>query len=129
LTIARDGKQEAVEASIGEIPQNAASAEREAAQPGSGKPANALGMELLPLDPQLRKEFEGAKGPERGGGRPGHERQPGGRSRDSAGDVIVSVDQKPVTTPESAVTQLKEAAAQGNVLLLLNRHGMSQFVG
>lgn len=45
------------------------------------------------------------------------------------GDVIVSVDQKPVTTPESAVTQLKEAAAQGNVLLLLNRHGMSQFVG
>lgn len=26
------------------------------------------------------------------------------------GDVIVSVDQKPVTTPESAVTQLKEAA-------------------
>lgn len=45
------------------------------------------------------------------------------------GDVIASVDQKPVTTPESAVTQLKEAAAQGNVLLLLNRHGMSQFVG
>ena len=45
------------------------------------------------------------------------------------GDMIVSVEQKPVTTPESAVTQLKEAAAQGNVLLLLNRHGMSQFVG
>jgi hypothetical protein len=45
------------------------------------------------------------------------------------GDVIVSVDQKLVTTPESAATQLKEAAAQGNVLLLLNRHGMSQFVG
>ena len=45
------------------------------------------------------------------------------------GDVIVSVDQKPVTTPESAVTHLKEAPAQGNVLLLLNRYGMSQFVG
>ena len=35
-----------------------ASAEREAAQPGRGKPANALGMELLPLDPQLRKELK-----------------------------------------------------------------------
>ena len=52
-----------------------------------------------------------------------------GDLRVQPGDVIVSVDQKPVTTPESAVTQLKDAAAQGNVLLLLNRHGMSQFVG
>jgi hypothetical protein len=43
--------------------------------------------------------------------------------------VIVSVDQRPVTTPEGAAAQLKQAAAQGNVLLLLNRHGMSQFVG
>jgi serine protease Do len=45
------------------------------------------------------------------------------------GDVIVSVDQKPVASPENAATQLKQAAAQGNVLLLLNRHGMSRFVG
>ena len=45
------------------------------------------------------------------------------------GDVIVSVDQKPVTTPENAATELKEAAAHGNVLLLLNRHGRSEFVG
>ena len=44
LTIARDGKQKTVEASIGEMPQSVASAEREAAQPGSGKPANMLGM-------------------------------------------------------------------------------------
>jgi hypothetical protein len=50
-------------------------------------------------------------------------------TRIQPGDVIVSVDQKLVTTPESAATLLKEAAAQGNVLLLLNRHGMSQFVG
>jgi hypothetical protein len=50
-------------------------------------------------------------------------------TRIQPGDVIVSVDQKLVTTPESAATLLKEAAAQGNVLLLLNRDGMSQFVG
>ena len=43
--------------------------------------------------------------------------------------MIVSVDQKPVTTPENAATRLKEAANQGNVLLLLNRHGMGRFVG
>ncbi len=89
LAIVRDGKQKTVEASIGEIPQNVASAERETAQPGSGKAANALGVELLPLNSQLRKELKAPKD----------------------------------------LTQLKEAAAQGNVLLLLNRRGMSQFVG
>jgi serine protease Do len=54
---------------------------------------------------------------------------PAGELGVQPGDVIVSVDQKPVTTSDNAATQLKEAAAQGNVVLLLNRHGMSQFVG
>jgi serine protease Do len=42
LTIVRDGKQRTVEASVGGMPRNVASAEREAA-PGGGKAANALG--------------------------------------------------------------------------------------
>ena len=129
LTIVRDGKQETVEASIGQIPQNVASADREAAQPGSGNTANALGMQLLPLDPQLRKELKVPKdlnGVVVGQVATG---SPAGDLGIQPGDVIVSVDQKPVTTPESAAAQLKEAAAQGNVLLLVNRHGMSQFVG
>ena len=41
----------------------------------------------------------------------------------------MSVDQKPVETPLKAAEQLKEAAAKGNVLLLVNRKGSSQFVG
>ena len=129
LTIVRDRKQKTVEASIGEMPQNVASAERAAAQPGSGKAADALGMELLPLDPQLRKELKVPK--DQNGVVVGQvaSGSPAGDLGIQPGDVIVSVDRKPVTTPESAATQLKEAAAQGNVLLLLNRHGMSQFVG
>lgn len=39
------------------------------------------------------------------------------------------MDKKPGATPENAAVQLKEAAARGNVLLLLNRHGMCRFVG
>ena len=89
LTIVRDGKQKTVEASIGEMPQNVASAEREAAQPGSGKAANALGMELLPLDPQLRKELKVPKD----------------------------------------LNSVKGGGGSRRVLLLLNRRGMSQFVG
>jgi serine protease Do len=129
MTVVRDGKQRTVEASIGEAPQNVASAERESTQPDSGKTANALGMELLPLNPQLRKELNVPKdlnGVVVGQVASG---SPAGDLGIQPGDVIMSVDQKPVATPENAASQLKEAAAQGNVLLLLNRHGMSQFVG
>ena len=45
------------------------------------------------------------------------------------GDVIVSVDRQPTTTPQQATAALKQGAAKGNILLLLNRHGTSQFVG
>lgn len=129
LTIVRDGKQRTLEASIGEMPQNVASEEREATQPGSGKTANALGMELLPLEPQLRRELKVPKdlnGVVVGQVASG---SPAGELGIQPGDVIVSVDRRPVTTPEGAAAQLKQAAAQGNVLLLLNRHGMSRFVG
>jgi serine protease Do len=124
----RDGKQRTVDASIGEMPQNVASEEREAA-PASGKTANALGMQLLPLDPQLRSELKVPK--EVNGVVVGQvaSGSPAGDLGIQPGDVIVSVDQKPVASPENAATQLKQAAAQGNVLLLLNRHGMSRFVG
>jgi len=127
LTIVRDGKQKTDEASIGEMPQNVASAETEAAQPSNGKAVNALGMELFPLDPQLRKELKVPK--DLNGVAVGQVASPAGDLGIQPGDVIVSVDQKPVTTPENAATQLKPAAAQGNMLLLLNRYGMSRFVG
>ena len=45
------------------------------------------------------------------------------------GDVIESIDRKPVTTSREAVAELKQAAAQGDILLLLNRHRTSKFVG
>jgi serine protease Do len=45
------------------------------------------------------------------------------------GDVIMSIDQHPAKTPQEAAAALKQAAASGNILLLLNRHGTTQFVG
>jgi serine protease Do len=126
LTIRRGGKQQTVEVTIGEMPEKVASAQRGAAQPGA---ASALGMEFLALDPQLRKELHVPK--EVNGVVVGQvaSDSPAGELGIQPGDVIVSVDQKPVTTSEGAAAQLKEAAEHGNVLLLLNRHGTSQFVG
>ena len=49
----------------------------------------------------------------------------------SGGDVLVAVNQHPVNTPEEATGKLKEIAASSkkNALLLLNRRGVTQYVG
>jgi serine protease Do len=125
LTILRDGKKQTLEATIGRMPEKVASTE----QPSREQPSSALGMELVPLTPQLRSQLQVPR--DVNGvvvGRMAND-SPARELGVQPGDVIVSVDQKPVTTPEEAATQLKEAAASGNVLLLLNRHGTNQFVG
>ena len=47
------------------------------------------------------------------------------------GDVVVSINQEAVNTPQDAARKLKEIAdsPRKNALLLLNRHGVTQYVG
>ena len=47
------------------------------------------------------------------------------------GDVVVSIDQQPVRSPEEAARQLKEIAnsPKKTALLLLNRQGVTQYLG
>ena len=47
------------------------------------------------------------------------------------GDVIVSVNQRPVSAPSEAAEALAAAAnsANKNILVLINRKGTNQFVG
>jgi len=49
----------------------------------------------------------------------------------SEGDVLVTIDQQPVNTPEEAAEKLREVAnsPKKSALLLLNRHGVTQYVG
>jgi serine protease Do len=98
------------------------------AQP-SAAPSSALGMELAPLGPELRKQLKVANDVNgvvliRVAGN-----SPVAAMGVQAGDVIQSIDQKPVTTPQQAAAALKEAAKSGNILLLINRRGASEFVG
>ena len=126
LTILRAGKEQILEATIAEMPETVASTGESAVQSSH---ASALGMELLPLAPELRSELHVPK--DLSGvvvGRIATD-SPARALGIQSGDVIVSIDQKPATTPEEAATELKEATAQGDVLLLLNRHGVSEFVG
>jgi serine protease Do len=49
----------------------------------------------------------------------------------NGGDVLVAVNQHPVNTPQEAAAILKEIAAspKKSALLLLNRRGVTQYVG
>jgi len=128
LTVRRGREQQQLEVTIAEMPRTTASAGEGGTEPEQTN-ASALGMELVPLAPKLRSELHVPK--EVSGvvvGRIALD-SPARALGIQPGDVIVSIDQKPATTPEQAATELKEAAAHGDVLLLLNRHGASQFVG
>jgi len=130
LTIRRDGKESTLAATIGtmpEQPQKVAAAQ----EPGqaSDQEASGLGLQLAAITPKLRSQFSIPKevegvvvtrvSPDSAAAAIGME----------PGDVIVSVDRQPATAPHQTAAALKEGAAKGNILLLLNRHGTSQFVG
>jgi len=128
----RNGQTVELQATLGELPNNeqVASADGQE-QDESAARADALGMHLAPLNSQLRRELH-----------TGNEVQgvvitrvdPGSAADEvglSEGDVVVAIDQQPVKTPQEAAAKLKEAAAspKKSALLLLNRHGATQYVG
>jgi serine protease Do len=124
MTVLRNGKEETLDATIGQMPEKIAAAEQRNEQRES-----ALGLELVPLTPEMRSELKVPK--DVNGvvvGRIAGD-SPATALGLQAGDVIVSIDQKPATTPEQAASELKQAAGRGNILLLINRHGTSEFVG
>jgi serine protease Do len=90
--------------------------------------ATALGLRLAPLNDRMReragvsKEVQGVivTGVEDGSRLAQAGIQPG--------DVIEQVNQEPVTTPEQAEAKLNDAQASKRVLLLVNRHGVHQYL-
>ncbi len=126
LKVLRGGKEMALAAHIAQMPENAERLARGSASPDEG--AAGLGLQLASIDPQMRRQFRIPRDVEgvvithieRDSPMAGLGLRPG--------DVIQSVDQRPVRNPQEAASELKQAAAKGNLLLLLNRHGASQFV-
>jgi serine protease Do len=127
LTIRRNGKDINLAATIAAMPENPQQA---AATPsGGGEEATALGLQLSPISPELRRQFKIPKDVEGVAVTKIAGDSPAGALGIEPGDVIVSVDQQPATDPQRTAAALKQAATQGNILLLLNRRGTSQFVG
>ena len=132
MKVWRNGQMVELQATLGELPNNeqVASAADGQDQDESAR-ADALGMHLAPLNSQFRRELHAGKDVQ---GVVITRVDPGSAAAEvglSEGDVVVAIDQQPVKTPQEAAAKLKEAAAspKKSALLLLNRHGVTQYVG
>jgi serine protease Do len=132
MKVWRDGKTVELQATLGELPNNeqVASAANGQEQDESAR-ADALGMHLAALNSQLRRELHAGKDVQ---GVVITRVDHGSAAAEvglSEGDIVVAIDQQPVKTPQEAAAKLKEAASspKKSALLLLNRHGVTQYVG
>jgi serine protease Do len=133
VTVWRRNREITLRPIIGEMPQSpevadVAPAEREADRPG---PSDlTAGLKLASLTAQRRRQLQipsdvgGAIVTAIG------DDSPLAVADLLPGDVIESVDQQPVTTPNEVFTRLAAAATGGGsaVVMLIDRHGASHFV-
>jgi serine protease Do len=89
-----------------------------------------LGLKLAPLTPDLRKQLKVPSGVKGVVVSQIADSSPLAEIDLQTGDVIVSVNQEPVTTPKDAVSKLKAAKSNPDksVLLQINRHCVNAFV-
>ncbi len=132
VTVWRGGQTKELQATLGTLPDSnrIASADRGPAEEPSAQ-ATAAGMHFAALTTDLRRELHVAKGIE---GVVVTKVDGGSAAEDvglTEGDVVVAINQQPVHTPEEAAAKLEQAArsAKKTALLLLDRHGVTQYVG
>ncbi len=126
----RKGQEMTLGLKIAEQPGNLQLASNEGGQSATPEKSSALGVELEALTPERRQQLQvgsDVKGVVVGSI---SESSPLSNADLQPGNVIVSINQHPVTTPEEAMAMLKEgdAGANQHLLFLLNRHGVNEYV-
>jgi serine protease Do len=134
LTVWRNGQSSELQVTLGDAPENpkiASAAGEQSGEAAAEDQGDALGLHFMALSGDLRRELKigsdvhgvvisaiDSTGTARSLGL-------------SRGDVVVSINQVPVHSPAEAAQQLKEIAKspKKTALLLLNRHGVTQYVG
>jgi serine protease Do len=130
LSVRRGGKETKLSATVGEMPQNGQQLASRTVPGADDQPekATSFGLEMASIDAQQRREFRIPRDVE---GVVVTQIAPDSPAKTLGirpGDVIESIDQQPVKTPREAAERMKQAGGHGNILLLVNRNGMSQFV-
>jgi len=134
LTVWRNGQSTELRVTLGEAPENprvASTGEEQSGEQSGPDQGEVLGMHFAALTNDLRRELQvgrDAHGVVITAIDRGSVAETLGLSR---GDVVESINQQPIRTPTEAAQQLKEIAnsPKKTALLLLNRHGVTQYVG
>jgi serine protease Do len=132
ITVWRNGQKVPLDVTIGEMADNpqvaSAGGEQQDDQSAS---AQALGMHFAPLSERLRRDLHVGKdvhGVVVAGIDSGSAAADVGISQ---GDVVVAINQQTIRTPQEAAEKLSSAmhSTKKSALLLLNRHGVTEYVG
>ena len=131
LTVWRNGKTAELRVTLGEAPENPRAAAATGERSGEEQRAEALGMHFAPLTSEMRRRLQIGRDVRGVVITAIDEGSPVDSFGVMRGDVLLSINQEPVTSPEEAAQRLKEIAAsrQKNALLLLNRQGVARYVG
>jgi serine protease Do len=127
LDIVRDGKSQALSATVGDQPGNTQVAEGDT---GQSEGHARLGVALAPITPDAREQLElprDAKGAVIAQVQPG---SPADQAGIQPGDLVIGVGSKPVTSPDEAARAIRAAASSSDHALALRivRHGEPAFV-
>ncbi len=132
VDVFRDGRDEHFDIAVGQMPENLQMAQngRGGDDQGAGENTTALGVKLAPLTNQLRQRAGVPKDVKGVIVTAIDDSSPLAELGIQPGDVIEQVNQEPVTTPQQAEAKLKQAESGRNksVLLLINRHGINQYL-
>jgi serine protease Do len=131
ITVWRNGQRKELSVTLGEAPENLQTASARDSEPGGEQRAEAFGMRFGELTPELRRQLRvgrDVQGVVITGIERGSPAEPFGLAR---GDVLVSINQEPVSDPDEAAQRLNKIAnsPQKSALLLLSRNGTSRYVG
>ena len=133
MTVWRNGQKTELQAKIGEAPENprVASAGAGNSGPSDEDRAQAAGLHFAPLTPDLRRELRLGRDVNGVVITSVDDGSAGDALGLATGDVVLSINQQPVSSPQDAAQKLKEAAGspRKSALLLLNRHGVTRYVG
>jgi serine protease Do len=124
LQVLHDGDSKAVSVKVGQMP-NEQTASNDTAEPSHER----IGLALAPLSPDLRGQLDvpdGTRGVVVRNVEPG---SPADQAGLQAGDVIVGVGGKQVTSPAEAASAIRNASKDHAVALRIIRNGEPVFVG
>ncbi len=133
VTVWRKNHEIALQPVIAEMPESRQIAELKPNLGGEQPPGHAevnIGLKLAPLTPKWRQQL---RVPRQIDGVVVTEIEDGSIFADLdllPGDVIVTVNQQPVISPRDALAKLRQGATtgNGNVLVLINRHGSNRYL-